>query len=295
VSHTPQTLWSVAVTTTPQLGEVFSQAFDDALAQTVFAPPRRGKAQINAIYDAEPDAKAITGRLAVIAFLNKTKPPRFQIKEMPKLDWLKKVAADFPPLPIARWTVHGGLHRKAVPDRRNALQIDATSAFGTGEHPTTRGCLMMLDRLLKKNGAGCRALDIGCGSGILAMAFAQARRKKALGIDLDPESVLVAQHNVRANGLQKFVRIALGNGYRNRIVRKNGPYDLILANIFAGPLSHMAKDLKRHLKPGGKAILSGILSHQANKVLAAHRMQKIYLVKKLKIGEWSVLLLSHIK
>ncbi|NTU77759.1 MAG: methyltransferase domain-containing protein, partial [Alphaproteobacteria bacterium] len=136
-------------------------------------------------------------------------------------------------------------------------------------------------------------LDIGCGSGILAMAFAQATRGKAVAVDLDPDSVKIAKGNVENNGLAAFVKTGLSNGYRSALVKNNAPYDLIMANIFADPLRKMAKDLKQHLRPGGMAILSGILNNQANAVLSAHRQQGLNLVKRQRLGEWTVLALER--
>lgn len=290
---------------------------EEALSLTVVAPPRTGKAEIEAIYDAEPDALALQTRFAILASLSGIKAPKVTVRELPKLDWLKKVSEDFPPLPIGRWVVYGAQHKAAAAECRRlrshgcgepttsayrrvvapyiGLQIDATSAFGTGEHPTTRGCLLMLDWTLKQRRAVAPniMLDMGCGSGILAMAFAKATHGQAVGVDLDPDSVKIAHENIRANGLRLKMRVALGNGYKAALVRQKKPFDLIMANIFAGPLCEMAYSLKQHLNLGGMVILSGLLTHQANRVIAAHRMQGLRLVKHMKIGEWSVLALQR--
>ena len=217
---------------------------DEAVAVTTLVPPRRKTAQIEALYNNEPDKAALNElrvKLAVLAALNekgspspaKTKSsrskdrfllplplsgergfkktpsiaPQVRVEQVGNLDWLKKVAADFPPLAIGRWTVYGGEHRHAVEGRRLRLRIDATNAFGTGEHPTTRGCLLMLDRVLKT--ALANALDVGCGSGILAMAFAKACRGSAVAVDLDPDSVAIARGNVRATVCRPLFRLAL--------------------------------------------------------------------------------------
>ncbi|MFY9287598.1 MAG: 50S ribosomal protein L11 methyltransferase [Alphaproteobacteria bacterium] len=289
-----QKIWSAQLTTTPDLAEAFADILGEtADAVSVFAPPRTKEAKIEGFYQIRPNPKGLTAQIAILAMLKGIKAPKLHLKEMPKLDWLKKVAEDFPPLSIARWTIHGVQHRHKVLNRRNALQIEATSAFGTGEHPTTRGCLMMLDWMLKRQISMQNMLDMGCGSGILALAFAQATRGRAVAVDLDPQSVAIARSNRSANGLQNHVQIALGNGYQTQLVHRFAPYDLIMSNIFAGPLSHLAHDLKNHLKPGGMVILAGLLNHQANRVLAAHRLQRIYLVKRLVIGEWTILALQH--
>jgi ribosomal protein L11 methyltransferase len=289
-----QNLWLLNVSLSALVAEAVSEALgEEAIAVSVFSPPRKDKAQIEAIYDYEPDASDIATKLAVLAAAFNMTLPDFTIRPSLKLDWLKKVAEDFPPLKIARWTVHGALHRKKVPNRLRALQIDATNAFGTGEHPTTRGCLLMLDKILKSGFCPQRIADIGCGSGVLAMSCVQATRGGAVAVDLDPDSALIATNNVRANGLALKIHVGRGRGYIAPLVRKMAPYDLILANIFAGPLCQMAKDLKDNLKTGGIAILSGLLTPQANRVIAAHRMQGLALIEHKSIGEWSVLALRR--
>jgi ribosomal protein L11 methyltransferase len=306
-----KTLWSASFIAPPEAAEFLSDAFgEEALSLTIVAPPRTGKAEAEAIFDAEPDAAALRTRIAILASLQGIKAPKITVKQLPKLDWLKKVSEDFPPRAIARWVVFGAQHRDAAKRHHKIpLQIDATSAFGTGEHPTTRGCLLMLDWMLKRRSHGCAPLaqsayqargvvappimlDMGCGSGILAMAYSKTAHGKAIGVDLDAASVEIAKSNIQANGLAGFMRVALGNGYKAPLVRQHKPYDLIMANIFAGPLCKMARDLKKHLKPGGMAILSGLLTHQANHVIAAHRMQGLRLVRHIKIGEWSILLMA---
>lgn len=286
-----QKLWSAHMTVPLHIAELTGDILGkDAVAVTVFTP-QNNQVRIEAIYDHTPDRSALTAPLAIVATLHKIKTSKLTIGEVPKLDWLKKVAEDFPPLRIAKWTVHGAQHRHAVPNRRYALQIDATNAFGTGEHPTTRGCLLTLHQLLKRKSSVHRMLDMGCGSGILAMAYAKDRRRKTVAVDNDPEAVEVAAGNVRRNGLQHYVRTGRSRGYLSNLVRQHAPYDLVMANILARPLSHMAKDLKRNLRPGGIVILSGILAHQANMVLAAHRLQRLRLIKHIRIGGWSVLAL----
>jgi ribosomal protein L11 methyltransferase len=134
---------------------------------------------------------------------------------------------------------------------------------------------------------------MGCGSGILAMAAAKLCHAPALGIDCDPVSVAIATQNARLNGVAAGTRFERSLGYRSQTVKERAPYDLILANIFAVPLCRMAKDLKRHLAPKGHAILAGLLTQQANAVVAAHRAQGLYVVDRRIDGEWTILLLQN--
>lgn len=325
-------LWTIRVTCAPEIAEALEELLgEEALAVSTLYPPRTDKSVVEAIVDGEPDRAALETRLALFltvapSLAAKTSAARretqteradakslsalfqdgtqangcltdiaFEIAPVGNLDWIKKVAEDFPPLPIARWTIFGAAHKKAVKNPRLGLQIDATSAFGTGEHPTTRGCLILLHEWLKRHpeAHGWRMLDMGCGSGILAMAFAKASRGRAIGVDMDGPSVKIAKNNARHNGVKDYVQFEKSLGYRLPLIRQHAPYDLIMANIFARPLCQMAKDLKRHLRPGGTAILSGLLNTQANAVLSAHRAQGLYLTKRLRLGEWSVLALCR--
>ncbi len=289
-------LWILCFSLPPSAAARFGDALsEDALSVTVLAPPRQDAAQVEAIFDSEPSATEISVKLSLLAAAAGIPDPPFSIAPVPKLDWLKKVCEDFPPLKIARWTVHGALHRKNAPNRLRRLQIDATNAFGTGEHPTTRGCLLMLDKILKSGFPVNRMLDIGCGSGILSMACVQETRAQAIAVDLDRASVQIAKANATINGLASNMRIGLSNGYSSPLVRQTAPYDLIMSNIFAGPLCQMAKDLRANLKYGGIALLSGILTPQAGSVIAAHRMQGLTLIDHMTLGEWSVLALTRPK
>jgi ribosomal protein L11 methyltransferase len=205
-------------------------------------------------------------------------------------DWLEETKRAFPPLWVGRFLVHGSHWRPAVRDGAIALEIDAASAFGTGEHPSTSGCLLALDQLARQR-RFCRPLDIGTGSGILAIAAAKVLARRVEAGDIDPGSVRVARHHVRRNGLSGRVRVACMPGFRGRRL-KGQRFDLIFANILARPLAQMARDLSRAMAPGGVAILSGLLGWQEAYVLSAYRARRIYLARRIVIGEWSTLILS---
>lgn len=318
-------LWAARATVAAEHLELFGDCLgEDALALSAFVASdiggvkaeaaqiikrsgshaEQGRAelgQLEAIFDAPPDIAALTARMAIIAMMQGIAVPDITVEAVPKLDWLKKVAADFPPMPIKRWLVHGVNHKKNLsPFPRHALQIDATSAFGTGEHPTTRGCLILLDQLLKRHRPTQplrRMLDMGCGTGILALAAAKAAPGKghfrAVGVDLDATSVIIALDNARANGVAGHLRVVLGRGYSAALIKQRAPYDLIMANIFARPLAQMAKDARRALKPGGTLILAGLLNTQANMVIAAHRAQGLILSRRLVLGDWTILALRR--
>jgi ribosomal protein L11 methyltransferase len=174
---------------------------------------------------------------------------------------------------------------------RTVLVLDAGIAFGSGEHASTRGCLIAFARAARDRRPMRRVLDLGTGSGILAMAAAKRRRRKVLATDIEPWSVRVAEQNARMNGVGALVRARLADGWGERNVRAGRPYDLVFANILARPLCAMAKHLARGLAPGGTAILAGLLGTQARMVLAAHRRQGLTLERALPVGPWTTVVL----
>lgn len=172
---------------------------------------------------------------------------------------------------------------------RITLRLDAGLAFGSGEHGSTRGCLRALEAVARGSRPR-RVLDLGTGSGILAIAAAKLLRVPVLGTDIDPWAVRVARQNARLNQVgPPRVATAQTPGWRGRAVLARAPYDLVLANILARPLCAMARDLARHLAPGGRAILSGLLASQARQVLAAHRRQGLVLERVVREGGWATL------
>lgn len=204
--------------------------------------------------------------------------------------WLAHTRAVFPEQLIGRRFAVRGTHveERALPGRLT-LTLDAGLAFGSGEHASTRGCLRALEQVA--HGRPRRILDIGTGSGILAMAAARLLRRPVLATDIEPWSVRVARENAVANGLAGLVRVRRADGWTDAAVRAGGPYDLVFANILARPLCAMARELARHLAPGGTAILAGLLQTQERMVLAAHRRCGLVLRGRVREGAWSTLLL----
>lgn len=206
--------------------------------------------------------------------------------EMPvaERDWLAENRRAFPPQRIGRFLVHGSHWREKPPPGAIAIEIDAATAFGTGEHASTRGCLLAFDRLARQRRFR-QPRDIGSGSGILAIAAAKRLRRKVAASDLDPVAVKVARHHARRNGVAG-VRVACTAG-----AGRGRGYDLVFANILARPLMLMARDVARIAAPGGSVILSGLLMRQEPGVLAAYRMRRLVLDFRLLIDGWSILVL----
>jgi ribosomal protein L11 methyltransferase len=231
---------------------------------------------------------AIEIRLALLAAGAGGKLEHIVEERLPERDWLSENRRAFPPLRVGRFFVHGSHWRGPAPSGTIAIEIDAATAFGTGEHPSTRGCLLALDDLARRRRFR-RPLDIGTGSGVLAIAAAKRLHRRVVAGDIDPEAVRVARHHARRNGLAGTVRVVRAAGCRSRGLRR-ADYDLVLANILARPLALLARDLKRALAPGGVAVLAGLLPRQEAQVLAAHRAQGLALARRIVIDGWSTLI-----
>ena len=209
-------------------------------------------------------------------------------------DWVKATLEDLVPVQAGRFVVHGQHDRARLAPNKIGIEIEAALAFGTGHHGTTRGCLLLLDHVLKA-WRPRRVLDLGTGTGVLAIAAAKALHAKILASDIDPVSVKVARENARLNGSGHLVQAIPATGFSARQFRDAGPFDLVLANILANPLRQLATPMARHLAPSALVILSGLLTPQAASVIAAYRVRGLVPVRHLRIDGWSSLLLRYVK
>jgi ribosomal protein L11 methyltransferase len=208
-------------------------------------------------------------------------------------DWVKATLEELVPVRAGRFIVHGQHDRSKVPANKLGIEIEAALAFGTGHHGTTRGCLLLLDSVLKAYRPR-RVLDLGTGTGVLAIAAAKALQGKVLASDIDPLSVRVARDNARLNGAGNCVQAIHATGFSAPQFGKHRPFDLVLANILANPLRQMATPMARHLAPSALVILSGLLPHQAQAVIAAYRARGLVLLRHLQIEGWSSLLMRKV-
>jgi ribosomal protein L11 methyltransferase len=247
--------------------------------------------RLEAVRDAEAEDAALTAALAIAAAVTGHAAP-LRRAPVEAEGWLARTAESFPEQPVGRRFLIRPTHQPDGPSvGRIVLRLDAGIAFGSGEHASTRGCLTALESLRLPSRA--RVLDLGSGSGILAMAAARLGRQRVLATDIEPWSVRVAAENATLNGLSGRVRAVLADGWRHRAVRAAAPYDLVFANILARPLCAMARELGDHLAPGGTAILAGLLGSQSRMVLAAHRRQGLVLSRRLDVGPWATLVLRR--
>jgi ribosomal protein L11 methyltransferase len=250
-------------------------------------PPWR----VELMHQAEPDHAALAARLAPLAAQAGIERIDLTIAPLAATDWLARTRESFPPHPIGRFWIHGSHVIEPAPAGRLPIELDAGLAFGSGEHATTQGCLLALDRLARPRRLR-RVLDLGCGSGILAIAAAKRGATRVVAADNDPVAVAVAVENAVRNRVGHRIRGLLSDGYRNPLLRAYGPYDLILANILADPLCALARATARHLAPGGTAVLSGLLDRQAKRVVEAHRRHGLRLRHELPIGIWTTLVMA---
>lgn len=294
----PPTLHRVALTVNEAFVPLFAEILEErAAAVSTFEVEEGGDWLIEATTHHAPDRGELSARVAVLAAAVGIDEPELVIEELPALDWVSRSYRGFPPIRVGRYFVHGSHHRGAAPAGSVGLLVDAATAFGTGEHGSTNGCLQALDRLAKKRGllrrGGWGALDMGCGSGILGMAIAKTWNSHVVAVDLDPEAVRVTRVNAALNGVAGRVHAMGGDGYRTAIVDRHAPYRLIAANILARPLARMAPRLARVLAPGGYVVLAGLLARQERHVLQAHRAQGLRLVLRIPVGEWTTLVLRR--
>ncbi|MBP1844995.1 ribosomal protein L11 methyltransferase [Rhizobium petrolearium] len=211
---------------------------------------------------------------------------------IPDVDWIAKSLEGLKPVRAGRFLVHGSHDRDKVKLNDIAIEIDAGQAFGTGHHGTTAGCLEMIEKVMRARTVR-NALDLGTGSGVLAIAVRKLRHIKVLATDIDPVAVRVAKENVRRNGIASGIRLETAPGFHSPAFRKEGPFDLIIANILARPLMKMAPQLAAHLAPGGSVILSGILAGQRWKVLSAYNGVKLRHVHTIWRNGWVTIHLRH--
>lgn len=285
----PGPVWRVTMTV-PDAAIVPAEAMlaDLLPAISVFEGAGPGEWLVEGFAERPPDRAELARRLALLAASCAVPEPALVVEALPPVDWLAHSFAGFPPLRLGRFFIHGSHDHSPSPPSTIALLIDAATAFGSGEHPSTEGCLRALEGLGRRIWPR-RVLDLGCGTGILALAAAKLFHGPVVAADNDPEAVRVARHNARRNRAGRLIRPVRSDGFAAPAVRRGAPYDLILANILARPLARMAPALAGHLALGGRAVLSGLLDRDQTIVLAACRAAGLALERRVVVGRWPTL------
>jgi ribosomal protein L11 methyltransferase len=290
--HPASGVWRIAATVADaETAALASAAFESLFTAVSAFEAAPGDAwQVEGFAAAPPERGLVEANLALLWTGRADAPPALTVERLPDRDWLAENQASFPPLRAGRYFIHPSHYRGRVPAGTIALIIDAATAFGSGEHATTQGCLLALDALARR-GRRRAVLDMGTGTGILAMAAAKTWRRRVVARDIDAEAVRVAARNAAANGVAALIDVGRSAGYRG--LRRGGGFDLVFANILARPLVLMAPDLARVLAPGGVAVLSGLLARQECAVLAAHRACGLRLVRRIRLQGWHTLVLAR--
>ncbi len=240
--------------------------------------------RIDAFPTTEEELAALTGVLTGYPEL------RVVTEKLADADWLAMALSGLPPVRAGRFFVYGAHDKGLAPPSAVNLRIEAGAAFGTGHHGTTVGCLAAFDQLLKRQ-AYPRVLDVGCGTGVLAIAAARTGSAIAVGTDIDGPSVRIANENAQLNRAR--ARFFHASGLNDARIRKAAPYDLVFANILAPPLVALAQDIRGALRPGGIAILSGLLRTQERRIVAAYVSRGFRLERRLRRDAWSALVLRR--
>jgi ribosomal protein L11 methyltransferase len=286
-------LWRLTVETVgfdmPELPEAVE---DDALSVSLFEIEDERTAdtvgwRIDLLFREPPDAEAVANALAAAGM----HVARTDVERVEPEEWARATELKLSLITAGRFIVHGSHARDAIPAGAVPIEVDAGLAFGSGEHATTQACLASID-LLARRRRFRRVLDVGCGSGVLAIAAAKCWPARVLAVDNDPIAVRVARANAELNKVAGHVQVEFGEGYGHPAIRRLRPFDLVLANILADPLIELAPALARHLTADGHAVLSGLLDRQADAVIAAHRRVGLELVDRAERGPWVALVFA---
>ena len=261
------------ITTTEKRADIALSLMTDAFEEEGYAIATMEIDEKNDVWEASvymfrPDEAEIHKRFAALLAAD-FPDAEIQREELPDIDWIAKSLEGLKPVRAARFVVHGSHDRGKVRAGEISIEIDAGQAFGTGHHGTTAGCLEVISDVMRSRRVK-RVLDLGTGSGVLAIAARKLAPVEVLATDIDPIATRVARDNVRLNGIASGIALETAPGFHSTAFGRHGPFDLIIANILARPLMRMAPQLAAQLMPGGDVILSGILASQRWKVLAAY-------------------------
>jgi ribosomal protein L11 methyltransferase len=275
--------------TARRLATVLDEIFDDDTVCAAFEGDA-GEWQIAIHFRNKPDAAALRAQVAQVA--GDRAAAALTLKPVKAADWVKQSLAGLAPVRAGRFIVHGAHDRARVAPNDIGIEIEAALAFGTGHHGTTRGCLLALNELAKLRRPR-RVLDIGTGSGVLAMAAAKILRTRIIASDIDKVALEAARGNARLNAVAPAITYVRATGTRAPAIAAGAPYDLILANILLGPLMRLSVPLRALAAPHARIVLSGLLPSHANAALAIYHGQGFRLERRIPLEGWITLILRR--
>ena len=244
--------------------------------------------EVGAYFSEKPDDISLALLAAVF------QAEEFKISELPQIDWVSKVQRSLKPVVAGRFFVYGSHDSDKVPPDCEPLLIEASMAFGTGHHGTTKGCLLALEQLIKVGFKAKNVIDVGCGTAVLAMAAARIFSANVIASDIDSVAHSVAKMNIIANGLDQNIQCFEASGFAHEQIKTKNPFDLIFANILLAPLLGLATDISKYSLSGGYVVLSGILSEQAELVVKKYTGVGFSLSNQIEIGEWVTIIFRKI-
>jgi ribosomal protein L11 methyltransferase len=290
-------LWSVVFLATDESVNAFEEALNPFCEAIIwFATENDGKWQVEGLSQSKPDEAKLTAALGLVAGLFSTIVPEILIAPVAPRNWVAESMKMFSPTHAGRFFIYGSHYHRSLPAGLIPILLNPGRAFGSGDHATTKGCLLAISDLVGKRKVK-KPIDMGCGSGILSIGLAKAWRVPVYAFDVDDNAVLVAKENIRRNGVAPLVRAIRSNACGSFDVKKSAPYDLIVSNILANPLCQMAKDMSqisRNISMGGcVVILAGFLDCDANRVYASFYAHGFRLMRTYHIQGWCTLVLNR--
>ena len=284
-----------ALTTLPgrinasDLGDALERLTPEPIGVGVFElEDGSGLWEVGAYFSEKPDDISLALLAAVF------QAEEFKISELPQIDWVSKVQRSLTPVVAGRFFVYGSHDSDKVPPDCEPLLIEASMAFGTGHHGTTKGCLLALEQLITDGFKAKNVIDVGCGTAVLAMAAARIFSANVIASDIDSVAHSVAKMNILANGLDRNIQCFEASGFAHEQIKTKNPFDLIFANILLAPLLAIATDISKYSLSGGYVVLSGILSEQAELVVNKYTGVGFSLSNQIEIGEWVTIIFRKI-
>jgi len=284
-----------ALTTLPgrinasDLGDALERLTPEPIGVGVFElEDGSGLWEVGAYFSEKPDDISLALLAAVF------QAEEFKISELPQIDWVSKVQRSLKPVVAGRFFVYGSHDSDKVPPECEPLLIEASMAFGTGHHGTTKGCLLALEQLITDGFKAKNVIDVGCGTAVLAMAAARIFSANVIASDIDSVAHSVAKMNILANGLDRNIQCFEASGFAHEQIKTKNPFDLIFANILLAPLLAIATDISKYSLSGGYVVLSGILSEQAELVVNKYTGVGFSRSNKIEIGEWVTIIFRKI-